>query len=219
MVLGAALGGFVGCLLRLPLNPLPRVAVALVVGACTAAATAVAVRPRQEQERQVAVAGAGAAAAGQQQQLPAAEQQHQGQQAPEEALLEARLREALRATSTAQLVKVGRGATTTLCAAVLPRTLFATTAPTHPGTCGSACCTSHDFDTPTSCSAAAGGSAPSSHGCGCTGLHTTALGSLQGAHSCSRSAVGVSASNSHGGGCTGLDTAALGRHCWADCCG
>ena len=185
VVLGAALGGFVGCLLRLPLNPLPRVAVALVVGACTAAATAVAVRPRQEQERQVAVAGAGAAAAGQQQQLPAAVQQHQGQQAPEEALLEARLGEALRATSTAQLVKVGRGATTTLCAALLPRTLLATTASTHPGTCGSACCTSHDFDTPTSCSAAAGGGASRSRNGGCRFQHSAARGGLVWAHCCS----------------------------------
>jgi hypothetical protein len=142
--LGAALGGLVG-LLRLPLSPLPRFAVALVVGAGTAAATVVAVRPRQG--RQVAEAGAAAAAAsaGQQEemlgevetQLAAAVQQHQGPQAQEPALLAAlvNIDAALCTASPAQLAEVGRAATMTLCAALLPRTLLATTARRHNGTC------------------------------------------------------------------------------------
>lgn len=58
--LGAALCGFAGILRRLPLAPLPRIATALVAGACTAAATLALqseLRPRQQEQHAPAQGG------------------------------------------------------------------------------------------------------------------------------------------------------------------
>ena len=128
MVVGAALCGFAGSLLRVPLAPLPRIAVALLVGACTAAATVVVAQPRHEQELPVAEAAAGGAAAGQQQQevVVAAAPQQQLPHDPDQARLEAQLgiNEALRtAASPAERAKVGQPAASRLCRALLLRTL------------------------------------------------------------------------------------------------
>jgi hypothetical protein len=132
VVLGAALCGFAGSLLpsRLPLAPLPRVAVALLVGACTAAVTAVAVQPQQELPG--AEAAAGAAAADQQEGVVgvAAPAQQQLHHVIERARLEAQLgiNEAMHSASPAERAKVCRR---TLVPATLPAHLEGLHCPRH----------------------------------------------------------------------------------------
>ena len=121
-VIVAAIGGVAGALRRLPLRPLPRIATALLVGAC-AAATVVVLRPRQEGALGAeAAAAAGGAANGQQEPAAAQQQvrvaaalQQQRQHASERARLEAHLgiNEALRTASPAERDKVRCAAPTT----------------------------------------------------------------------------------------------------------
>ena len=145
-VIVAAIGGFAGTLRRLPLRPLPRIATALLIGACAAAAKAVVLRPRQE-EALGAEAAAGSAANGQQEPAAAAQQQvqvaaalqQQRQHDSEQARLEAQLgiNEALRTASPGERVKVGYAAPCSLCATLLLRTHRASTSSTvqnHPVT-------------------------------------------------------------------------------------